>query len=241
MLYDRAKLEPTFQLSVGNAGSSFAIDIAHKMGLPVSVIDAAKRIVGEDYVNFDRYLSDIARDRKYWNSKRQNIREKEVRLDNLLSKYEEEAGDLTSKRKDIIKEAHDEATRILAEANARIERTILEIRNAQAEKERTKQLRKELKDFADNNTFQKESDKQNESSVRQLKHKSRKPKAEAAKVVARQECRPLAEGDYVTLDLGNTPGRILSLSGKKAEVAFGTLRTAVELSRLKLTKAPKTS
>lgn len=93
MLYDRAHLAPTFQLSIGNPGSSFAIDIAHKMGLPKDVIEEAKRIVGEDYVNLDKYLSDIARDRKYWANKRQNIREKENKLDNLLSKYEEVAGD----------------------------------------------------------------------------------------------------------------------------------------------------
>ena len=87
MLYDRAHLEPTFQLAIGTPGSSFAIDIAHKMGLPLEVIEEAKNIVGSDYVNLDKYLSDIARDRKYWANKRLNIREKENKLDNLLSKY----------------------------------------------------------------------------------------------------------------------------------------------------------
>lgn len=241
MLYDRARLEPTFQFSAGNAGSSFAIDIAHKMGLPIPVIDAAKRIVGEDYVNFDRYLSDIARDRKYWNSKRQSIREKETRLDNLLARYEEEAGDLTSRRKDILKEAREEAARILAEANARIERTILEIRNAQAEKERTKQLRKELKDFADSNSSGGEIADEGASPVKQLKHKSRKPKPVQPKPEERHEKKSLAVGDYVTLDSGTTPGSIISISGKKAEVAFGSLRTSVELSRLKATTATRKS
>lgn len=240
MLYDRARLEPMFQLSVGNAGSSFAIDIAHKMGLPSIVIDSAKRIVGEDYVNFDRYLSDIARDRKYWNSKRQNIREKEARLDKLLAKYEEEAGDLTSKRKDILKEAREEAARILSEANARIERTILEIRNAQAEKERTKQLRKELKEYADNNSADNKNIQESKSPIKQLKHKSRNAKTAVDKPVApAHEKKSLAEGDYVILDSGNTPGRILSVSGKKAEVAFGALRTVVDINRLKPVKAPK--
>lgn len=239
MLYDRGRLEPTFQLSVGNAGSSFAIDIAHKMGLPLQVIDAAKRIVGEDYVNFDRYLSDIARDRKYWNSKRQNIREKEARLDNLLSKYEEVAGDLTSKRKEILREAREEAARILAEANARIERTILEIRNAQAEKERTKQLRKDLKEFANQTKEDKDKTTKNLRPINELSRKSRKPKQETSAPAPKQEKKALAIGDYVTLDSGATPGKILSLTGKKAEVAFGALRTTVELKRLKPTKAPK--
>lgn len=238
MLYDRQHLAPTFQLSIGTPGSSFAIDIAYKMGLPKDVIDDAKRIVGEDYVNLDRYLSDITRDRKYWANKRQNIREKEVRLDNLLSKYEEVAGDITSQRKAILRDAREEAARILGDANARIERTILEIRKVQAEKEKTKQLRRELKEFAETNSTDQSDDR---SPVKELKHKSRKPKPVVAKPVESVARKNLEVGDYVLLDGGTTPGKILSVTGKKAEVAFGALRTVVELSRLKLTRAPKPS
>ena len=100
----------------------------------------AKEIVGSEYVNIDKYLSDIARDRRYWAGKRQNIREKEAKLDGVLSRYEELAGDLSSQRRAIIDDARKEAKEILEGVNARIERTILEIRNAQAEKERTKEL-----------------------------------------------------------------------------------------------------
>lgn len=239
MLYDRAHLQPTFQLSVGNPGSSFAIDIAHKMGIPTAVIDEAKKLVGEDYVNIDKYLSDIARDRKYWANKRQNIREKENRLDNLLSKYEEVAGDLKSQRKAILNDARKEAKEILAEANARIERTILEIRKAQAEKEKTRQLRRELADYVESASNAEETD-DSPKQIKQLKHKSRKPKSPEPKPEP-QEKRPIRIGDYVMLDGSSTPGRVLSLSGNKAEVAFGALRTYVELSRLKITKAPKQS
>ena len=147
MLYDRQHLQPTFELSIGSPGSSFAIDIASKIGLPKRVIEHAKEIVGSDYVNLDRYLSEITRDKRYWANKRQNIREKESKLDSLLSKYEETAGDLQAQRKAIINDAKREAKEILSNVNAKIERTILEIRNAQAEKEKTKQLRKELSDF----------------------------------------------------------------------------------------------
>lgn len=237
MLYDRARLEPTFQLSVGNPGSSFAIDIAYKMGLPKSVVDEAKRIVGEDYVNLDKYLSDIARDRKYWANKRQNVREKENKLDSLLSKYEEVAGDLKSQRKAILDDARKEAKEILSEANARIERTILEIRKVQAEKEKTKLLRKDLKEFidsADSNQNVDDAPKQ----IKELKHKSRKPKKlESAPTPVVQ--KKIEVGDFVTLDGSNTPGEILSINGKKAEVAFGALRTFVEIARLKLSKRPK--
>lgn len=241
MLYDRAHLQPTFQLSVGNPGSSFAIDIAHKMGIPSSVIEEAKRIVGEDYVNIDKYLSDIARDRKYWANKRQNIREKENRLDGLLSKYEEVAGDLKSQRKAILNDARREAKEILAEANARIERTILEIRKSQAEKEKTKQLRRELAEYTESASNADDAD-EGAGQIKQLKHKSRK--AKAPQVKPEPESRPqraIQAGDYVSLDGGSTPGQVLSVSGNKAEVAFGALRTRVELSRLKPTKAPKPS
>ena len=237
MLYDRAHLQPTFQLSVGNPGSSFAIDIAHKMGLPNSVIDEAKRLVGEDYVNLDKYLSDIARDRKYWANKRQNIREKENKLDNLLSKYEDIAGDLTSRRKEIINDARREAKEILEGANAKIERTILEIRRAQAEKEKTKQLRRELKEYAEGAEGDNVGNKS--QPIRELKHKSRKAKAPVVVKETPQVKKDVEAGDYVTLDGGNSVGRVLSVSGKKAEVVFGALRTFVEVSRLKTARKPK--
>lgn len=240
MMYDRAHLQPTFQLSIGNPGSSFAIDIAHKMGLPVDVIEEAKRIVGEDYVNLDKYLSDIARDRKYWANKRSNIREKENRLDSLLSKYEEVAGDLKSQRRAILDDARKEAKEILSEANARIERTILEIRKVQAEKEKTKELRKDLKEYIDaTDSISGKDDAP--AQIKKLKHKSRKPKKSEAASAPVAEKRAVQVGDYVTLDTGSSPGQVLSVSGKKAEVAFGALRTFVEISRLNLTKAPKPS
>lgn len=238
MLYDRARLEPTFQLSVGNAGSSFAIDIAHKMGLPRNVIEDAKRIVGDDYVNLDKYLSDIARDRKYWSNKRLNIKEKETRLDNLLSKYEEVAGDLKLQRKAILDDARKEAAEILSTANARIERTILEIRKAQAEKEKTKKLRQDLKDFTQETVAPQKDDIP--APIKDLKHKSRKPKKEIENKVVNEK-RPIAAGDFVKMENSSSVGKVLSISGNKAEVAFGALRTFVTLPRLTLTLAPKTS
>ncbi|MDE5924542.1 MAG: endonuclease MutS2, partial [Muribaculaceae bacterium] len=144
MLYDRQHLQPSFQLSVGNPGSSFAVEIARKIGLDNGVIAKAQEIVGSDYVNLDKYLLDIARDRRYWQNKRQNIKEKESRLDGLLSLYEDKADDLKSQRNAILHEAKAEAKEILATANARIERTIREIREAAAEKEATKKIRTEF-------------------------------------------------------------------------------------------------
>ena len=242
MLYDRQHLQPMFKLEIGNPGSSFALDIAHKMGLPQDVIAAAKEIVGSDYVNMDKYLSDIARDRRYWSNKRQNIKEKEQRLDDILDKYEAQAGDLKTQRRAILDEARKEAREIVEGLNARIERTILEIRNTQAEKERTKALRAELKEHVDevlNPGSEKES-KLPKSLKTPKPRRNQAPKQPQA-AARQQEKRPLATGDYVTMEGSSTPGQILSISGKKAEVAFGALRTFVELSRLKVGKKPKMS
>lgn len=240
MLYDRQHLQPMFRLEIGNPGSSFALDIAHKMGLPQDVIAAAKEIVGSDYVNMDKYLSDIARDRRYWNNRRQNIKEKEQRLDDILDKYEAQAGDLKSKRRAILDEARREAKEIVEGLNARIERTILEIRNTQAEKERTKTLRASLMEHVDSVLNpEKEKEDQLPKSLKTPKHKRKQPKENDITPVRLQEKRPLTAGDYVTMDGSSMPGQILSISGKKAEVAFGALRTIVELSRLKPGKKPK--
>lgn len=239
MLYDRAHLEPMFQLAIGTPGSSFALDIAHKMGLPIKVIDEAKRLVGEDYVNIDKYIADITRDRKYWSNKRQSIREKENKLDALLSKYEEVAGDLKSQRKAIINDAKKEAKDILAEANAKIERTILEIRKSQAEKEKTKQLRKELKDFADSRQDSDLDSKHENSKIKTLKHKSKNSQKKIE--IKPQIKKEIQVGDYVKLEDGSTVGQVMSISGKKAVVAFGALKTIVETKKLKSSSKPKES
>ena len=242
MLYDRQHLQPTFELSIGTPGSSFALDIAQKIGLPRNVIEDAKSIAGSDYVNLDKYISEITRDRRYWANKRQNIREKEVKLDNLLSKYEETAGDLKAQRKSIINDAIREAKEIVSGANAAIERTIREIRNAQAEKEKTKEIRKDLSSYAkalDEGTIA--DAEKNPEAIKTLKHKSKKAKNPAVKKDTSSQKREIAVGDYVKMDGGAVAGEVLSINGKKAEVAFGALRTIVNLDKLKLSSKPKAS
>lgn len=232
MLYDRQQMRPLFRLSVGNPGSSFAIEIARKTGLPGAIIDEAARIVGSDYVNMDKYLLDIARDRRYWENKRQQIRLKEKKIDQVLERYEEDAETLRSKRREILGEAKEEARKILEGSNAAIERTIREIREAQADKERTRQAREEMKrqkeellaaaPTAGNRLLGKAP-------------KTRKPK-EAAPQTSVQEA-PLAVGDNVKLDGAGTPGKIMEIDGQNAVVAFGMLKTSVKLSRLRRTLA----
>ncbi|MDE7336184.1 MAG: endonuclease MutS2, partial [Muribaculaceae bacterium] len=131
MLYDRQRMEPMFKLVVGTAGSSFAIEIARKIGLPADIVDQAKEIVGSDYVNIDKYLLDIARDRRYWENKRLAIRQKEKKIENVLADYEAKADELRTHRREILADAKEQARRIVEGSNAAIERTIHEIRLAQ--------------------------------------------------------------------------------------------------------------
>lgn len=239
MLYDRQHLRPTFQLSIGNPGSSFALEIARNTGLPADVIERAKDIVGSEYVNIDKYLLDIQRDRRYWTNKRLSIKEKEHKLDKLLETYEDSSSDLKAQRAAIIRAAKEEAKEILAGANAQIERSIHEIRKAEAEKERTKQIRKELEEYRQNlETEEKESVPE---VLKPLRHKSQKTDAvRKSKKTATQDVRKSLEvGDYVRMSDGGVVGKILSVSGKKAEVAFGALRTIVELGKLKAAQRPK--
>ncbi|MDE5840409.1 MAG: Smr/MutS family protein [Muribaculaceae bacterium] len=241
MLYDRQHLRPTFQLSVGNPGSSFAIEIARNIGLPTDVIDMAKDLVGSDYVNSDKYLLDIARDRKYWSNKRQSIKEKEQHLDKLLEKYEDTASDLKQKRAEIIKDAREEAREILKSANARLEKAIRDIKNAEAEKERTRQIRRELEDYKESLKEPAEEHSLPDA-LKPLKHKSRKSRDQSvSKNKQVVEKASLAVGDWVKMDGSGSAGQIISIQGKKAEVAFGPLRTTISLSRLSAAQKPKQS
>ena len=144
MLYDRHLMKPLFQLSVGNPGSSFAIEIAKKIGIPADVLDYAADIVGSDYINMDKYLLDIARDRRYWENKRQDIRVERKKLDKIIERYEADLQKLIVERREILKEAKSEAKEILSKSNASIENAIHEIKKAQAEREQTKLVRRQI-------------------------------------------------------------------------------------------------
>lgn len=147
MLYDRHEMRALFQLQIGNPGSSFAVEIARKIGLPEEVIADASEIVGSEYIQSDKYLQDIVRDKRYWETKRQNIRKREKQMEDTIARYEQEIAELERSRKEILNKAKEEAERLLQESNAKIENTIRTIKEAQAEKERTRTARQELTDF----------------------------------------------------------------------------------------------
>ena len=145
MLYDRHEMRPLFKLSIGRPGSSFAIEIARKIGLPEDVIAEASEIVGSEYIDMDKFLQDIIRDKRYWETKRQSIRKEERTLQEAAARYTIEAEETEKQRRAILAEARQEARKIVDEANGRIERTIKEIREAEAEREITLGIRQSLK------------------------------------------------------------------------------------------------
>jgi len=149
MLYDRHEMRPLFVLETGRPGSSFAIEIARKIGLPEEVIAEASAKVGSDYIDMDKFLQDIVRDKRYWENKRQSIRQQEKKLASLTEQYEADLMVLNKERKEIILKAKTDATQILNDSNALVENTIRGIKEAQAEKMRTQELRKELQGFKD--------------------------------------------------------------------------------------------
>jgi DNA mismatch repair protein MutS2 len=224
MLYDRHEMRPLFKLSIGNPGSSFAIEIARKIGLPEDVIAEASQKVGQDYIDMDKYLQDIVRDKRYWESKRQNIRQQEKRLEELAERYKTDLEKLENQRKEIISQARADAERMIVNANAKIENTIREIREAQAGKEKTKDVRKDLEEF-------KQSLQKNESSVNDKIRPRIRPKINTESK-RKSNSGSLTVGDTVRIKGQRAAGKVLEIKGKNVIVAFGALKTSTKTELL---------
>ena len=241
MMYDSAKMEPLFQLDIGKPGSSFAFEIARKIGLPENILQDATEKIGKDHINFDKHLRDIVRDKRYWETKRQKIRKVEKSLDELAESYETDLSQLEKQRKEIILKARQEADQILSEANKRIENTIFEIRESQADKEKTKLIRAKLTDFKQNvvesgsvqdelvnRKIQKLKEKESQRNQRRLEKKP----------IEQKEKEKIAEpdvwkaGDKVMMIGNQNIGEILELNEKNAVVAFGDIRTSISRDKL---------
>jgi DNA mismatch repair protein MutS2 len=239
MMYDSALMEPLFQLDIGKPGSSFAFEIARKIGLPESILQAATEKIGVDHINFDKHLRDIVRDKRYWETKRQKIRKVEKSLDELAEKYETDLGQLDKQRKEILLKARQEAEQILAQANKKIENAIFEIRESQADKEKTKQIRAKLTEFKQEVVETSNSqDEFIEKKIQKLKEKesNRNEKRAIKKEVAPKVVEPEPDvwkiGDKVLMTGNQSVGEILELNDKNAVVAFGQIRTSVSREKL---------
>lgn len=229
MLYDRHEMQPLFRLAIGNPGSSFAVEIARKTGIPEDVIAHASEIVGKDYIDMDKYLQDISRDKRYWERKRDEIRRERKRLEEITSKYEADLETINKQKKEILAQAREQAEQLLAESNARIENTIREIREAGADKEKTKQIRQSLREF---------KEKIEPVDIPEIKkRKKQKQKQTAGNDNSLKAVQPLAAGDTVRLIGQSSPGEIMEISGKKAVVAFGMIKSTVDLSKLERVSA----
>lgn len=246
MLYDRHEMRALFQLQIGNPGSSFAVEIARKIGLPEEVIADASEIVGSEYIQSDKYLQDIVRDKRYWETKRQNIRKREKQMEETIARYEKDIEELERSRKEILKKAKEAAEQLLQESNAKIENTIRTIKEAQAEKEMTRLARQELADFKEQvSDIEKQSmeekiarkmDKLREKQERKKEKKAQQQKAPAQPTPV---IKPIAEDDYVRIKGQTSVGQVLEINGKNAVVMFGLMKTNVKLDRLERTEAPQ--
>ena len=258
MLYDRHEMQALFQLAIGQPGSSFAIEIARKTGIPEEVIRDASDIVGSDYIQSDKYLQDIVRDKRYWEGKRQTIHQHEKSLEHKISRYEDELTEIERQRKEILRKAKEEAEELLRESNKKIENAIREIKEAQAEKEETRRIREELNTFreevADIDT--RDSDEAIARKIRQIQErKERREKRKAEKTSkssgasnpgnpsstsTTSKASPIAVGDTVRIKGLTSIGEVESIDGKMAVVIFGGMRTKMRSDRLEHAEKPKT-
>ena len=263
MLYDRHEMRPLFQLSIGQPGSSFAIEIARKTGLPEEVIKDASDIVGSEYIQSDKYLQDIVRDKRYWEGKRQTIHQHEKSLESKINRYEDELNEIEQQRKEILRKAKEQAEELLRESNKKIENAIREIREAQAEKERTRLVREELNTFKEelDTIDTRDNDEQIARKIRQIqerKERREKRKAERLKEEGGRlkentsaaksnllppstlNLPPIAPGDTVRIIGLTSIGEVESTDGKMATVIFGGMKTKMRVERLEHAEKPKT-
>ena len=259
MLYDRHRMQALFQLSIGQPGSSFAIEIARKTGIPEEVINDASEIVGSDYIQSDKYLQDIVRDKRYWEGKRQTIHQHEKRLEATGERLDASIEEIERERKAILRRAKEQAEELLKEANRKIENAIRDIKEAQAEKEQTRLIREELNQFREqvvsDNTQGLMSEEDFAKKLRQMEErKARKAqrkekKGEEQRAIAEKmrnslaasatDNSPLKPGDTVRIKGMDTIGKLESLSGKNAVVIFGDVKTKMKTDRLEHATKPK--
>jgi len=254
MLYDRHLMQPLYILQIGNPGSSFAVEIARKIGLPEDVIEDATQIVGRDYVNADKYLQDIVRDKRYWENKRQNVHQLEKQLDQQIEQHRQELESLQKERKSIIREAREKADQLIQDSNAMIENTIRTIKEAQADKELTRLARQELTEFKDTLEDRQNSEEELKiqrkmERIRQSQERREQRKRDKFKERSREQAasapadnplnipsssskRIFKVGDTVRLNGQTQVGEVISVNKNDITVAFGQITTAVKANRL---------
>jgi DNA mismatch repair protein MutS2 len=222
MRYDAEHLEPMYELEIGKPGSSFAIEIAYKIGLPKAIIDKSKQKIGNQQVSFEKLLKELEIERKVFADKNIENATKQRKLDQLLEQYSSLKTYLDNEKKTILNTAKLQAKELVKNANQKIEATIKDIREQGADKLATKEIRLELQDFQDSLKVEKLS--------AQIKPKEEKEIAE--KDVIEVIEGEITVGSLVRIKGQEALGEVIGMRGKDAEVAIGDLKTTVKLNRL---------
>lgn len=243
MLFDTGHIKPLYKLAAGRPGSSFAFEIARKIGLPEEILRSAGEKIGQDHLDFEKHLRDIIRDKKYWEHKRQRIRLAEKKLDELVKRYDEDLGDTEKLRKKILADAREQAIALMNAANRQIENTIREIREAEAGKEKTRLARQKLDSFRElvkEEEIVTEIDQDKISRLNKMDEvrqqteriKARRPQKKPVEEKKTLPSGPLAAGDSVLMKGQTTPGEVIEIKGNNATVAFGAIKTRVKTELL---------
>jgi DNA mismatch repair protein MutS2 len=238
MRYDVQRMQPLFELEIGKPGSSFAFEIARNIGLPEVVIQKASELVGDNHIQFDKHLREISRDKRYWENKRQKIRQSSKEIDELLTKYSETLSTTEKERKKIIQETRLKSEEMLSGVNKKIEQSIREIRESQAEKLRVKDIRENIealrvsvKDGLDKTISegQERLEKAERESV-QVKKKIRQekpPEPEKAKEISNQ----WMVGSKIRIKDKEILAEILETRGNSLLIAMGQMITTIPLDQ----------
>ena len=236
MAFDNQLMQPLFRLDQGKPGSSFAFEIAKKIGLPNEILTDAAARAGEGNVDFDRNLREIARDKRYWEKKREAVRRHEKRLEELITTYETQLGDIKTQKKEIIGQAKSKAEELLRDTNRMIENTIRTIREAQAEKETTKEVREELDSFREQMAVE---EKHHEVPVPGPPALDTPAASIVKRIAKKKEPEPVVKkkpgkltlGDYVKITGTDTVGEVTEIRGKKIQIVSGSLKMSVDIDR----------
>ncbi len=243
MMFDVQNIRPLFRLETGKPGSSFAIEIARKIGLPEAIIRSASEKAGSDHINIEKQLREIARDKHYWEQKRDRIRLTDRKVEELEQNYSELLIRIRDERQEILRKAKREAQELVAEANRQIENTIKTIREAQAEKELTRLARRELDDFRER-MEQADYAARDEAVGREIERIERRRQRRAERKAQQGTVQPsrtpeaapkpreVEVGSKVRMAGQDVVGVVQSVKGRKAQVAFGQILTTVDRERL---------
>jgi DNA mismatch repair protein MutS2 len=238
MLYDSQKMDPLFRLEIGKPGSSFAFEIARKIGLPEEILQDATDKIGKKHIDFDKNLRSITRDKHYWETKRQKIRQVEKAVDEMAGTYRSELEEMRQMRKEILKKAKEEARQMLAGVNKQIENIIREIRESQAEKEKTRHLRQELEtlklqaapeNLEEDDVIARKLDKLQKNEKRRKKGKT---EAAVQPEIIIEEKSVWARGDNVRVTGQDTIGELISFNEKTAVVQLGNLMMTMPIANI---------